>query len=138
MMTRECDQCGKSFEAKRSTAKYCGSTCRARRATGQPPVKLASPADVTPLPRPDAGERGPVAAATLIMLTDCARESTPLGVLALHLAATIDDLMTPANAKAALAKSLRETLAEAVKGANVADNPVDELRRKRDLKRAAV
>ena len=49
MMTRECDQCGKSFEAKRSTAKYCGSTCRARRATGQPPVKLASSAAVTPL-----------------------------------------------------------------------------------------
>ena len=136
MMTRECDQCGKPFEAKRSTAKYCGSTCRARRATGQPPVKLASSAAVTP---PASGlERGPIAAATLIMLTDCARESTPLGVLALHLAATIDDQTTPANAKAALAKSLRETLAEAVKGANVADNPVDELRRKRDLKRAAV
>ena len=136
MMTRECDQCGKPFEAKRSTAKYCGSTCRARRATGQPPVKLASSAAVTPLPRPD--ERGPIAAATRVMLTDCARESTPLGVLALHLAATIDDLFTPANAKAALAKSLRETLAEAVKGADVPDNPVDELRRKRDLKRAAV
>ena len=72
------------------------------------------------------------------MLTDCSRESTPLGVLGMHLSATIDDPMTPANAKAALAKSLRETLAEAVKGADVPDNPVDELRRKRDLKRAAV
>ena len=138
MMTRECDQCGKSFEAKRSTAKYCGSTCRARRATGKPPVRMASSAAVTSLPRPDADERGAVAAAMLVMLTDCSRESTPLGVLALHLAATIDDPMTQANAKAALAKSLRETLAEAVKGADVPDNPVDELRRKRDLKRAAV
>lgn len=27
---RKCDECGKDFEAKKSNAKYCGSTCRSR------------------------------------------------------------------------------------------------------------
>lgn len=35
-MQRTCQHCGKPFEAQRSTAKFCGSTCRARKHQGKP------------------------------------------------------------------------------------------------------
>jgi hypothetical protein len=44
-MKRSCAACGRDFEAKRSTAKYCGSSCRARKAQGKVRASAARPDD---------------------------------------------------------------------------------------------
>ena len=122
-MNRTCVACGKGFEAKRSTAKYCGSSCRAKVSTGS----------VVTL-RPDAPPPAPVVGglleSTRAALTEAGRESTPLGMAALELAETITSHDTPPAAKATLTREFRATLADALKGAVVASS-VDELRRRR-------
>jgi len=42
-MQRTCQQCDKTFEAQRSTAKFCGSTCRANKHQGKSPASAAHP-----------------------------------------------------------------------------------------------
>lgn len=44
-MQRSCAQCGQSFEAKRSTAKFCGTTCRTKsfKSGGKPGTVTALP-----------------------------------------------------------------------------------------------
>lgn len=40
-MTRACEQCGKPFESLNGRKRYCGSSCRARRAEGVPATTAA-------------------------------------------------------------------------------------------------
>lgn len=35
-MLKKCEICGREFEAKRSTARYCSATCRKRKQRGYP------------------------------------------------------------------------------------------------------
>ena len=44
MSRRSCVVCGKAFEAQRSTAKYCGSSCRARASVSPGVVAVAGEA----------------------------------------------------------------------------------------------
>lgn len=54
-MKRKCDVCGKEYEAKRKTSKYCSNTCRSRASrahafTGElKPVKKRPPVQKTPV-----------------------------------------------------------------------------------------
>ena len=74
--------------------------------------------------------------ATRDILAEYGRESHPLGLAALEVARSLADVNTPASAKAALAKQLEASLSAATKGAKVAANPVDDIRARRDAKRA--
>lgn len=129
-MERTCAACGQPFMAKRSTAKYCGSSCRARVATG-----AVVPLPNRPTPAPVSSEPALVVAVRA-QLDDADRATSPLGLAALELAMALADANTQPGAKATLAKQLEATLVSAMKGAKVAQNPVDKLREQRDRKRA--
>lgn len=133
-MKRSCAVCGKSYEAQRSTKKYCGGTCRtaASRAGGAAPraVRVASV--------PGVASVGLVSAA-LRELTDADRLDTTFGQAALELARRIasEEFVQSGASVASMVKQLRETMADALKGAAVVADGLDELRDRRDLKRSA-
>lgn len=135
-MRKSCVVCGTEFEAKRSAAKYCGARCR-QRAHRRP--EAASDAKVLALSAELASETsaGGTAAATAVELERAGRLETALGQLALALARRIDagDAET-GSSLAALARQHRETLAEAVRDAQQAVDPLDELRKRRERKLA--
>jgi hypothetical protein len=74
---------------------------------------------------------GPLVLSVRAELAAAGRVDSWQGAAALDLARTIESDGTQPNAKAALVKQLHATVAEAVKGAVVAGNPVDELRARR-------
>lgn len=132
-MTRSCTQCGRPFEAQSSRAKFCSSTCRARKSEGVTP-RATKPAQTAPEPAMGAQESSVRSA-----LAEAARESSPLGIAALILARRLDASAseTP-QAVAALVRELRATLVEALDGAGQAADTVDEVGARRDAKLAAV
>lgn len=123
-MTRNCDACGIEFEAKRSTAKYCGGTCR-QRGNRRP----SGDVDQTP------AESGLVASIRL-ELEQAGRLETSLGQQAVTLAERLGSPRDTGSAVASLSKELRAVMAEATAGANTAASALDELRARRDRKRA--
>jgi hypothetical protein len=59
-----------------------------------------------------------------------------LGQSALELARRISSSLESGASAASMTKQLRETMADALKGAATADDALDELRKRRDSKRA--
>lgn len=108
-MQRSCDFCGTAYEAKRSSSRFCGSTCRARKSTGAV-VPMRPPPEV---PAPD---RPSLAESVRAELRAADAESSGLGVSALLLAERIDSGQDPGSSLAALNRELRATLAEATRG----------------------
>lgn len=121
---RRCDHCGRPYEAKRKTSRFCCDSCRAKHGQGRP----AKPV-VTPMPRPT--EAGVVRAAREA-LEAAGRLGSPLGAAALALAERVDSGEERGSALAAVVKELRATLAEATKDATAVGDPVDELRARRE------
>jgi hypothetical protein len=119
-MQRNCDVCGRSYAAKRSTSKFCSDTCRQRaaRAPGAP----------------EASESGLVAVITRD-LKAAGRLETAAGQQALILAGRLGWPMDSGSSQAALSRALTEVLAVALDGAAAAD-PLDELRARRAAKSA--
>jgi hypothetical protein len=128
MLQRVCPQCGKSFEAQRSTAKFCSASCRVYSSKGKPPV-VQMPTVVA-----DVSGDGPVTAATRAELTAANVVGSMLGAATLQIARLLDSGES-GGAAAQLASRLIELRREALKDARVAADPVDELRSRRDAKR---
>ena len=63
------------------------------------------------------------------------KEATPMGAVALTIAARLDAGGDPGSAMAAMAKELRATMVELVRSAPALADPVDELKRRRDERR---
>lgn len=82
---------------------------------------------------PDAPP-GRLESATLTELAAVGREGSIRGIHALVIARQIDQ--SPSNAVAALSKEYREVLALALEGTKVEYDALDELRARRDAKRA--
>jgi len=137
-MQRKCASCGRSYQATRPNSKFCGDTCRKR--AQRSPKKSPEPVDLS-LPELLAGLGS---AKTSWPLTDAAtreleaadRLDTVLGQAALVLARRIESPMETGASIASMTKQLRETLADALKGAQQAADPLDEIRARRDSKRA--
>ena len=130
MIERQCDHCGTTYEAARPSSKFCGPTCRQRHRRNP---ELAATAPVATIaPATASGVHG----ATLNELTAAGRAATSTGTAALALAARIDSGLDTGSALAALVKQHVLTMADALRGAQVAASPLDELRRRRDLKRS--
>ncbi len=108
-MQRACNLCGTTYEAKRSTSKFCGSGCRARSSQGagkSPPVTLPTPQS--------AATQGGVVESTRAVLSEAGRLDSPLGAAALVLAGRLDSNRHETGAGlASLAKQLQATLAAA-------------------------
>jgi len=137
-MQRKCASCGRSYQATRPNSKFCGDTCRKR--AQRSPKKSPQPVDLS-LPELLAGLGS---AKTSWPLTDAAtreleaadRLDTVLGQAALVLARRIESPMETGASIASMTKQLRETLADALKGAQQVADPLDEIRARRDSKRA--
>ena len=131
-MQVRCHQCGEPFEAKRSHAKWCSARCRKQ-------DQRAGGASVTELrAEPAEGELTPTVAATWAKLEEAERLHTPEGMAALALAHRLDNGgRDTGSALAAVARELRASLEAAMAGAKVAADPLDELRARREAKRAS-
>ena len=131
-MQLACQVCEETFEAKRATAKYCSGRCRKRNQRGGGAAKAKERGAERP------SGVGSVAAATLIELQEASRLQTPLGQAALALAHRLDmSQMDTGAGVASLAKQLEATLAAATADAEVAADPIDELKAARERKRHA-
>lgn len=127
-MTRKCELCGKSFEAQR--ARFCSSTCRANKSRGAGATR----------PAPPPAEGSPAAigviAATVWELSSADRLNTSLGQVALRLAVRLETSTSDTGAGlASLSKELRAVMVQALASAEMVDDPVDEIAKRRDAKR---
>jgi hypothetical protein len=125
----QCAMCPTVFDAKRPTAKYCSARCRTRAsragvaAPRQP--KARSAVSVQDVP---AG----VEAATAAELAAAGRAETVSGQSALALARRIDAAVDTGAAMASMVRELRAAMGDAVAGGQVAADPLDELRQRRE------
>lgn len=126
-MQRICEVCGRDFEAKRKDAKTCSSTCRSNKRN------MSSP------PSGEDPETNSLVVATRAELEAAGKLDTRLGQQALTLAKR---LCSETTGVAALSKELDRVAAAAIgattPGGKRADqgDGIDELRRRRDAKRA--
>ena len=127
-MERTCAACGAAYTAKRPNSRYCSATCR-QRAHRNPGVGNDAPA-------PDGAQPGAVTGSLRARLHDLDVEALPQAEVALALAARIDSPRETGAAVAALAKQLGVVLAELERLGRRAADPLDELRARRDAKRA--
>lgn len=128
-MQRKCATCGDPYTAKRAHSKFCGDTCR-KRARRSPASKTEPVADTS-------RDIGGLVSATTRELEEAGRLGSMLGQVALELARRIATRAETGSAVASMTKQLRETMAGALVGAVVVDDPLDELRGRRDAKRTA-
>lgn len=139
-MTRQCQACSNSFEAKRDSAKYCGGTCRKRAQRTSPTRPDATP-DTTNEPSID----GPAVDEGLIDATRAALEEagavdTVNGQLALLLARDLAHSRYGAGSHASLAGRLQLVMADALAGHKAKTQtatPVDNIRGRSARKRAS-
>lgn len=126
-MQRKCDVCGRTYEAVRSTSKYCGSGCRAR--------KSQQPAAVTALTSTELPSTG-LAAVTAAELEAVGKLNTTIGqqayALALRVEASFGDT---GSSVAALHKQLDALMDKALANGVQAADPLDELKAWRDRRR---
>lgn len=99
-MERSCVRCGGSFEAQRSTAKYCSSSCRARAST--------HPAPAAPAPAVSTA----VLDALAVELTGLGVAGTYEGVVALGIARQLDNGSVSGTAYTSLSKELDRRVAD--------------------------
>lgn len=153
-MERECDECGKPFEAKRSTRKYCGDACkmRAKRKRGLvlvPPAASTAASDESRslLPPAHSGDdvqapavltaSGGLTAATHKELEALKAVDTALGQVALRLAARIEFVPETGSGTAALSRELRQVLDAAKGAATGGSDRLDEISKRRQQKHSA-
>jgi hypothetical protein len=128
MALRSCDVCDRQYDAKRPSSRFCGATCRKR--NQRSPEPAAAPALFV---APASG----LSAATAAELEAAGRLETSLGQAALVLARRVDGGdREPGSALASLVREHRASLAEALRGAQQAASPLDEVKARRDRKLA--
>lgn len=126
-----CEVCQRPFVGRQARQRFCSPTCRSRGHRGT--VIVQTPAHPAAEQVPD--EQTGLVLAVRKELEAAGRLDTMLGQSAMLLAQQMCSNRV-ALGSAALNKELRATMASALQGAEVADDPVDELRRRRDAKRA--
>ena len=133
-MQRLCASCGRLYEAKRASSRFCGPTCRQRASRASAaglPARVLTPNDESA--PPSELER-----VTARELEAVGRLDTAVGQLAMELAYRVASPHETGAAVAALARELGATMTSARAGvAPAAANPLDEIRARRDRKRWA-
>lgn len=122
-----CAQCGEEFEAKRSTAKFCGARCRQQSRRAMPAVEL-EPTDEG-LPR--------ILVVTRTEVERLKKVDTVLGQQALELAARLASPKDTGSAIAAVSRELDRVMLRLASGAAPAEDQLASARRRRDEKRRA-
>ena len=134
-MQRECDRCGRLYEAKNSRSRFCSDLHRAEAGKARKAGLPERVAGVAVLP-PEPSEEGPQALATRIQLEVAERFDSPLGQACMALAKRMDARIDNGSGLASLVRELRTTLEAALDGAARAPDVVDELRARRERRRA--
>ena len=131
-MQRECESCGLQYAARRVSSRFCGDTCgkRAQRARAAGMPFLAATVD-------DREAPSELERVTIRELEAAGRLASVAGQIALLLAGRIGSRRESGAATAALAKQFFVTMDEALGGMAKAADPLDEIRARRDRKRAA-
>lgn len=133
---RECDVCAHPFDAKTARAKYCGATCRSRKNRGAVPAANL-PFAGSGVPSDDQGSDEPrLVKAVRTALESAGRLESFAGQQAMHLAEQMSSNKV-AIGVAALNKELTATMDRALANTTKADDPVDEVKARRDAKRLA-
>ena len=127
-MERPCDDCGRMYEAKRASSRFCGDTCK-KRAQRRP---AGAPAPIAEAPEPTSG----LVEVTRRTLEDAGRLDTVLGQQALALAQRLASPRETGASVATMSRELRAVMAEALRGVAVAADGVDEMKARRDAKLA--
>jgi len=127
-MERSCAQCGKSFDAVRPSAKFCGATCRQR--SKRAGLSVAS---IVPDSGPDGEDESPLVGVTRRTLDEAGVLDTVSGAQALILAARVGSAHETGAAVAALSKQLQALVDAALASVSRADQ-MDEVTRRRDEK----
>lgn len=137
-----CQACGRAFEAKRHTAKFCSSACRVRAHTaakaGRPltpelPRHREGAAVVALAPMPP--EVGGITAATERDLLAAKRLDTVAGQLAMMSARLLDSgVQDTMSSTAAMMRQHLATVEKALDGAETVLTPLEKIRRERELR----
>lgn len=143
-MEATCARCAQTFSTSSRRARFCSPKCRTQatraRAKGETET-LAIPAKPKPkrtrkptAPEPDA----PVGAlgAVLAELRAAGRLESSAGQAAVALARRIDDGAESSAGLAALTREMRAAMAEALSRAEATGDALDELRARREARRA--
>lgn len=137
---QECTKCHRRFAPKPGPGrprKRC-EECRPPEPRRASQAALAEPTRLHVEPAPvEQSPRAGLVAVVEDELTKANRAVTSKGAIALRLAETLADGGHTASGIAALAKELRATLDEALKGAEEAGDEVDELKARRERRRGA-
>ena len=134
MESRNCDQCGKVYQAKRPSSRYCSDLCR-KRAQRSPQILMPLTAvPLVPLFVPTLS--GGTVEATRRELERAEMVESSLGQVVLILAGRLDAVTNDTGSSmAALAREHRAALAAALESGKVAESPLDELARRRRERR---
>lgn len=130
-MTRNCDCCGRVYEAQRRTSRFCSARCRVRN-NGAPPSASARRAAVS------ADDRAVVSLAESVRIELDAKNlaHTTSGRLALSLAARIDSPYTADASRAPLSREFSRLYESLMASVADAADPVDQIRAHWRSKRA--
>lgn len=128
-MNRSCERCGKTFQAKRSTAKYCGSTCRSQASTVRTDGSVVRLTPVAIVPDDESGLVG----TTRRTLDAAGVLGTVSAQSALLLAARIMAGADGGSAMASMVKQLEASVSAALASVTRADQ-LDEVNQRRDKK----
>lgn len=140
-MQRNCDGCGRSYEAKRKTSRYCGSLCRTRASrAGESKPKIVGLPGAAELAGQTA-DAPTFVGSVQFELEQAGRLNTVLGQQAIVLA---EQMLRPINtgaSVASLSKEFRAVMAAAMDGAKVEVDPVallqEEWRARLELRRSS-
>jgi signal transduction histidine kinase len=133
-MDRICDACGAPYEAIRANARFCSDRCRKRTARKPRPLtEMPSiPADAAPV---EASHLSKIVTEELI--AGGVLDTSP-GQAALLLAQRMELGTTDTgSAVAAMSRELRSLMAEALGKTEVAADPMDELKARRESRRTS-
>lgn len=134
MATRKCLRCGSPYKAARTTAKYCTASCRSmasQERRGLLPAMKKPPAVVVDVDEPSSG----LIESTRAALEQAGRLETVAGQSALRIAQAMTGRETGAGL-AALSKALSSVMAEALDGVRSSADHLDELKARREARRA--
>lgn len=123
-MERRCESCGRVFVAQRSTARFCSDTCRKRALRGTPAPAVESVVEL----------EADLVAATRERLQIAGLDGSVEGLLAVRLAEAV--VKNEDGSKLAALAARFSAQMDRVEALAPRETSVDELRRRRDRKRA--
>lgn len=126
-MRLRCSVCSETFEAKRSSAKYCGGTCRNRAMRGSPVPQIVTDEEA----RADSERVHALVARTTRELDEAGVLDSVMGQMALRLAEKLAGNNDTGSAMASLSKEFRAVMQQALGDGTKKSDSLDELAARR-------